>query len=139
MDNSTQQKKFSISSLDILGIALIVLFLPIIIINLVLVIKGAVNPDEVPMVFDSAPLIVISDSMTIDEEAGTGAFNKGDLIIVKRVNPDDLDKGDIITYVSKEGDIITHRITDVFVDSETGERTFETKGDASPGPFSKII
>lgn len=125
-------KKINLTKLDIVGICLIVFFLPIIIINLVLVVKGAMNPEKVPMIFDTAPLIVVSDSMTIDEENNTGAFNKGDLIVIKKVNPDDLVVGDIITYISKEGDVITHRITEVFL-SDEGVRTFETKGDASPG------
>lgn len=131
MNEQSQSTKMKLSTLDILGIVLIVLFLPIIIINFILVIKGAVNPDKVPMVFNTAPLIVISDSMTIDEDANSGAFNKGDLIFVHRINPDELDVDDIITYISKEGDVITHRITDVF--EEDGVRSFETKGDASPG------
>ena len=82
------------------------------------------------MVFNTAPLIVISDSMTIDKKAGTGAFNKGDLIFVKKVDPKTLEVGDIITYISndKEGSIITHRIVSIYEDG-----SFETKGDYSPG------
>lgn len=131
MSEQTQTKSKVLSSLDIVGLALIVLFIPIIIINFILVIKGAVHPEEVPMVFNSAPLIVISDSMNIDKETNTGAFNKGDLIIVNKVNPDDLEKGDIIAYITKEGDVVTHRITDVL--EKDGQRVFETKGDQSPG------
>lgn len=124
-----------LTKLDILGIVLTIVFLPIIVINLTLVIKGMINPDEVPMIFNSAPLIVISDSMTIDKEAGTGAFNKNDLIIIKKVDPSNLEKGDIITYRGRDGDIITHRITDLITDSKDGEKVpaFETKGDFSPG------
>ena len=122
------QKK--LSTLNIVGIILIAIFLPIIAVNLTIVIKGWTNPEEIPMVFDTAPLIVISDSMTIDKKNDTGAFNKGDLIFVKRVDPTTLKVGDIITYISndKEGSIITHRIVSIYEDG-----TFETKGDFSPG------
>ena len=122
------QKK--LTTLNIVGIILIVIFLPIIMINLTIVVKGLTKPEEVPMVFNTAPLIVISDSMTIDKKAGTGAFNKGDLIFVKKVDPKTLEVGDIITYISndKEGSIITHRIVSIYEDG-----SFETKGDYSPG------
>lgn len=122
------QKK--LSTLNIVGIILIAIFLPIIAVNLTIVIKGWTNPEEIPMVFDTAPLIVISDSMTIDKKNDTGAFNKGDLIFVKKVDPTTLKVGDIITYISndKEGSIITHRIVSIYEDG-----TFETKGDFSPG------
>ena len=122
------QKK--LSTLNIVGIILIAIFLPIIAVNLTIVIKGWTNPEEIPMVFDTAPLIVISDSMTIDKKADTGAFNKGDLIFVKKVDPTTLKVGDVITYISndKEGSIITHRIVSIYE-----EGSFETKGDYSPG------
>ena len=124
-----------LTKLDILGIILTVVFLPIIIINMTLVIKGMLKPEEVPMIFNRAPLIVISDSMTIDKNAGTGEFNKNDLIIIKKVDPTTLEKGDVITYKGKDGDIITHRITDLITDKVDGQEVpaFETKGDSSPG------
>ena len=129
------KKMKKLTKLDILGIVLTIVFLPIIVINLTLVIKGMINPDEVPMIFNSAPLIVISDSMTIDKEAGTGAFNKNDLIIIKKVDPSSLEKDDIVTYRGRDGDIITHRITDLITDTKDGQEVpaFETKGDYSPG------
>lgn len=136
-------KKLRLSKLDIIGIVLIVLFLPVIIINFTLVVKGMVNPDKVPTVFGGAPLIVISDSMTIDKEAGTGAFNKNDLIIIQTVDPDELAVDDIITYMTKEGDIVTHRIIGILSKEEAriasgftyneGEKIFETRGDANNG------
>ena len=124
------EKQKKLSTLNIVGIILIAIFLPIIAVNLTIVIKGWTHPEEIPMVFDTAPLIVISDSMTIDKKNDTGAFNKGDLIFVKRVDPTTLKVGDIITYISndKEGSIITHRIVSIYEDG-----TFETKGDYSPG------
>lgn len=117
-----------ISKQTIIGIILIAIFLPIIIFNMVIVIKGAVNPNKFPTVFGRAPLIVESDSMTIDKKANTGAFNKGDLIFIKKVDPQTLKKGDIITYYSSDGLIITHRIVEEPF-YEEGKLTFNTKGD----------
>ena len=130
-----KEKIKKLTKLDILGIILTVVFLPIIIINMTLVIKGMINPDEVPMIFNRAPLIVISDSMTIDKKAGTGEFNKNDLIIIKKVDPTTLEKGDVVTYQGRDGDIITHRITDLITTKVDDQEVpaFETKGDYSPG------
>ena len=124
------EKQKKLSTLNLVGIILIAVFLPIIAVNLTIVIKGWTHPEEIPMVFDTAPLIVISDSMTIDKANDTGAFNKGDLIFVKKVDPATLKVGDVITYISndKEKSIITHRIVSIYEDG-----TFETKGDYSPG------
>jgi len=130
----TNKLKTVMTPQNIIGIVLIVLFLPMIIINLIIVVKGAIHPEQVPMVFNTAPLVVISDSMTIDKEAGTGEFNKGDLIIIKKVDPATLQKNDVICYMIKDSngiEVVTHRITNVV--EENGTRKFETKGDASPG------
>lgn len=122
-----------LSALSIVGIVLIAVFLPIIIINLTIVVKGWIHPDRIPMVFNRAPLIVVSDSMTIEKNKDgkviSGAFNKNDLIIVQRVkDATKLNVGDIITFIYHDGSWVTHRITAV---NENG--TYETKGDYSPG------
>ncbi len=128
-----EKENKKLSALSIVGIVLIAIFLPIIIINLTIVIKSWVNPDKIPMVFNRAPLIVVSDSMTIEKNKSgktiSGAFNKNDLIIVKKVqDPTNLQVGDIITFIYHDGSWVTHRITAVHEDG-----TYETKGDYSPG------
>lgn len=132
----------------VLGIVLIAIFAPIIIVNLVIVFKGIIKPTEVPTVFGIAPLVVDSDSMAINRGERNGAFNKGDLIFSKKVNPDTLEKGDIITYYDKNGDIVTHRIFNKYNDDNTRitynmEPAFETKGDHANGvdviPESNVI
>ena len=58
-----------------------------------------------------------------------------DVVITKRREPKELKEKDIITFLSSDsrlsGVIVTHRIKEVFVDSATGKRTFQTKGDAN--------
>lgn len=127
-------KTKKISKETIIGIILIVVFLPIIVINLVIFIKGIAKPTEFPMVFGTAPMIVESDSMTIDRKTQTGAFNKGDLIIIKKIDPNKLKVNDIITYYADDGSIITHRIVGMTDDdgnriTKKGEPAFETQGD----------
>lgn len=123
--------KRKISTLDIVGIILMIIFLPIIVVNMILVVQGWVNPDEVPMLFDRAPLIVLSDSMTIEKDNDgniiNGAFNKNDIIFIKKIDPETLKADDIITYRDKDGDLVTHRIFSI--DTEDGITTFTTIGD----------
>lgn len=132
-----------INPFNIVGVLLIVIFLPIIIVNIVIVVKSAIHPDQIPMVFDTAPLIVLSPSMTIDKKTGTGAFNEGDLIFIRKVNPENLNVGDIITYKEDDGLIVTHRIIAMY-DQEgnhlmyDGEKALETKGDYNSPVVSTI-
>lgn len=49
--------------LFIVGIVLICIMAPILLLDAVLLIKGAVNPNEVPSIFGSKPLVIMSDSM----------------------------------------------------------------------------
>ena len=53
--------------LFIVGIVLLVIMVPILILDGVLLIKGAVNPDSVPSVFGVKPLVIMSESMEPNE------------------------------------------------------------------------
>ena len=60
-----EKEKSSASNkvLTIVGIILCVIFIPILIINVTMIIKGFVKKDEVPTIGGYAPLIVLTDSM----------------------------------------------------------------------------
>ena len=49
--------------LTIVGIVICVILVPILVINVIMIIKGLVNKDEVPTIGGYAPLIVLTDSM----------------------------------------------------------------------------
>ena len=68
------------------GIALCVIFIPIIIINLVLIISSYINPGELPGVFGIRPAVVLSGSME-------PAIKPGDLIFIHDIRADELKKG----------------------------------------------
>ena len=132
MENQVKERNIKLSKLDIIGMVLIILFLPIIIINATLVIKGMINPEKVPTVFGYAPLIVISDSMDLEyskDYGNPGAFNKGDLIFIKEINPNDLKEEDIISYFDEDNKIVSHRI--IRFEEKDGVRMIITKGDYS--------
>ncbi len=116
-------------ALNILGIVLCVILVPILIINCILLIKGWTNADEVPTVGGIFPMIVYTDSMS-------GVFESGDLIICKSIDPKDVVDGDVITFFDPAGNgtsIVTHRVERKETD-ENGKLLFYTKGDFNNAP-----
>ena len=98
------------------GIALCVILVPMLIINCTLLIKGWTNKDEVPSLLGYAPMIVLTDSMVGNNEDN---FSGGDLIFVKTVKPEEVKKGDIISFFDPQGNGT----------SITSQISFKTKGD----------
>lgn len=56
-------------------------------------------------------------------------FNKGDIMLLVGVDEANLERGDILVFWSGKPFPIIHRTTKIWVDEQTGERYFETKGD----------
>ena len=73
----TPDKKQKI--LNIVGIVICVMLIPILIFNSILIIKSVVNEDKVPGVLGYTPLIVLTDSMYPD-------IKSGDIIICKDID-----------------------------------------------------
>lgn len=93
-------------ALTIVGIILCVVLVPILIMNVVLIVKGLANKDKVPTFFGRAPLIVLTDSMSPTIKAG-------DLIIVKTVDASKVKEGDVISFfdpASSGTAVVTHRV-----------------------------
>ncbi len=86
---------------------------------------------KVPYIFGHRILQVITDSMspTISSET---------CIIIKKTTQEEVEKGDIITFTSRDprlkGFLNTHRVHDIEVNDETGELSYITIGDASSDP-----
>jgi len=96
-----------------------VLLIPLLVVNLTIIIKSIADPQQVPGFLGYKPLIVLSGSME-------PTILPGDIVIVKEVPAEDLQKGDIVSYL-RENSVITHRIMEI---SQTdGNRNFYTKGD----------
>jgi len=104
-----------------IAILLCIILIPILVMNLTIIVKSYLNPDEVPDFLGIKPFIVVTGSME-------GTIDGGDFIVTKVVDPAALEVGDIISY-SIDGSVITHRITEkTEVD---GQPAFITKGDAN--------
>lgn len=109
--------------LTVVGTVMCVILLPILIINLILIVKSFTNADEVPSVGGVFPLIVLTDSMYPEIESG-------DLIINKTIEPEEVKVGDVISFFDPAGNgstIVTHRVTAIV--EENGGIAFRTKGD----------
>ena len=83
-------------------------------------IQSKVFPDKVPSLFGYKPFIVLSGSMETE-------LYKGDLAIVKRIDPKELKVQDIIAFREEKNRVVTHRIVEI--NTENGEVRFTTKGD----------
>ena len=80
---------------------------------------------------------------TIVSPSMVPAINVLDVVVTMRVNsPEDLEKGDIITFNSTDyrysGVLVTHRIVDI-EETSSGEYLFTTKGDNNNTPDSSRI
>lgn len=90
--------------------------------NLIIIVKGTLQPEKPPSVLGITPLVVLSGSMS-------GTIEAGDLIFVSPAAPETLAVGDVIAYLS-DGAVVTHRIIAVEA-GEDGALRFTTKGDAN--------
>ncbi len=114
----------------IVGIVICGFVLPILVVNLILLAKSIFEPEEVPRFLGLSPMIVVTNSMD-------PAISAGDMIIVRREDPDLINVGDVISFynpqnIEKKG-VITHRVIGIEEEAD-GTRTFTTKGDANNTP-----
>ena len=109
--------------MTIVGIVLCAILLPILIVNIIMIINSYVNKDEAPSIGKYVPFIVQSDSMA-------GTIESGDIIITKKIEPEDVEEGDIISFYDPEGNgtaVVTHRVLKREI--VNGELVFLTIGD----------
>jgi len=66
-----------------------------------------------------------------------------DIVVTKKIAAEDLETGDIITFIAPDsrygGISITHRILDKYYDESLGSYTYRTKGDANNVADSALV
>lgn len=102
----------------------------LLIINTIIMIKTQLHPKEIPGIFGRKPFVVLSGSMKPN-------ILIGDLIIVKEVDANTLQKDDIIAYRDDKDLVTTHRIINVIKTDE--DTCFETKGDSNNVKDSALV
>lgn len=136
--NALSKKKII---LNVIGIILCIILIPILVINGFLIVKGITNKHEVPSIGGNAPLIVLTGSMDPTIKAG-------DLIVTKKIDAEDVKVGDVISFFDPDGNgstIVTHRVVSIEIDENSGETFFRTKGDnndivdMTPVPVENLV
>lgn len=120
-------------SLTVIGVILCVILIPILTINIILIVKSYVNPDSVPDVAGTLPLIVLTDSMSPE-------IQSGDLVICRTTEAESVQEGDIIAFFDPAGSgssVTIHRVTEVV--TEDGKLSFRTKGDANNTEDASLV
>lgn len=110
-------------AISIAAIVVSLLLIPILILNMVLILKNAINPDKVPSIGKMTPLIVLTESME-------PKIKDGDLIVTKITATEDIGEDDVIAFfdpASKNNSVVTHRVIGKY--TEGGKVYFETQGD----------
>lgn len=126
-------------AISISAIIVSLILIPILIFNSILILKTALNPDDVPSIGTKTPLIVLTESME-------PKIKDGDLIIVNDCNASDVQVGDVIAFfdpASKTGSVVTHRVIGRI--TLGGKISFKTQGDNNdfddrlPVPAENVI
>lgn len=104
---------------------LCVILIPLLAVNITLIVKGALYPDELTDVFNIAPVAINNTYMEGENE---GCFNEGALVFIKTFDTDEgrqaVKQGDVVAFRWLEDDgsvnFTVYRILVVTRDEETG-------------------
>ncbi len=107
--------------LNVFGVVLCVIFIPVIILNVVMIVRSYTESDHIPSVFGYSPVIVLSGSMS-------PTFEAGDMIVIQKTDPQNLQVNDVICYLEEES-AVTHRIIEI--EQADGQVMYITQGDAN--------
>ena len=110
---------------NVLGGVLCLIFIPIIVCNVILIVRSYQDAEKLPTVFGISPVIVLSGSMY-------PTFDAGDMIVLQTVDPEEIKTGDVICYFADndKNTAVTHRVVEVQT-GESGRPVFVTRGDAN--------
>ncbi len=104
---------------------LCVILIPLLAVNITLIVKGALYPDELTDVFNIAPVAIDNPYMEGENE---GCFNEGALVFIKTFESDEerqaVEQGDVVAFrwLDDDGSVnfTVYRILGVTRDEETG-------------------
>ena len=123
------KRKEEIRKIFFMGIY--VILIPIVLFSIFLTMVEVGKNTDVPDFLNYEFYTVISDSMN-------PKLKKDDIVIIKKnVNPDKIKVGNIITFKSSDGEIITHRVQEVA--SRGNQKVFVTKGDKNERVDSDVV
>lgn len=112
------------------GNVLLVIIVIFAVMAAVSLIKSRKNPNEVPSIASYKLMSVLSGSMS-------PIFNAYDMIVDKTVPPENLKKGDVITFREDAKTLVTHRIVDI--QNINGKTAYKTRGDANNVDDERLV
>ena len=119
IDKIERKKKRTITLIKIFNVVILLIIVPILIYNITLIIKYIQNPKETPDFLGFKTYEIVSRSME-------DTINKNDIIVVKKVDKNEINENDIISF-DNGNEIITHRILEI--ENINGQTLYTTKGD----------
>lgn len=119
IDKIERKKKRAITLIKIFNVVILLIIVPILIYNITLIIKYIQNPNETPDFLGFKTYEIVSRSME-------DTINKNDIIVVKKVDKNEINENDIISF-DNGNEIITHRIVEI--ENINGQTLYTTKGD----------
>ena len=119
IDKIERKKKRTIILIKIFNVVILLIIVPILIYNITIIIKYIQNPKETPDFLGFKTYEIVSRSME-------DTINKNDIIVVKKVDKNEINENDIISF-DNGNEIITHRIVEI--ENINGQTLYTTKGD----------
>lgn len=119
IDKIERKKKRTITLIKIFNVVILLIIVPILIYNITIIIKYIQNPKETPDFLGFKTYEIVSRSME-------DTINKNDIIVVKKVDKNEINENDIISF-DNGNEIITHRIVEI--ENINGQTLYTTKGD----------
>lgn len=113
-----------------LGNGVLVIILICAVLSVFSFIKAKKNPNTVPSIGPYKFMSVLSGSMS-------PTFNPYDMIVDKKIEPENIKKGDVITFRVDNKTLVTHRIMDI--QNENGKTVYKTRGDANNIEDQKLV
>lgn len=119
-DEAIKKRKTRVTKIkSLINIAVYIMLIPLLIYNISLIVQSIVNPEKTPSFLGIKAYVIISGSMQPEIEIG-------DIVITKNAEPDELKKGDIISF-RKGQSVVTHRISEKIMVND--EIQYKTRGD----------
>lgn len=106
------------------------LLIIIIILSIIGNIKNAKSNNKINYILKYIPMNVLTGSME-------PYIKPGDMIISKKINSENIVKGDVVTYKTNNKNLVTHRVMEIIKDGNT--IFFKTKGDANNIADEKLV
>lgn len=120
VEKITKQIKIEKTIAKIFKTIILVFLIMLLLVNLVMLYQKNIKNEEIPRIGSISVFNIVSKSME-------PTIKVNDLIIIQKSNIEDLKIGDIITYKTEDGTIVTHRI--IKKNKEDGQNVYTTKGD----------